>query len=291
MRGSWGSSPVGEQLALTLLAHLPELGTLDRRQIAALVGVAPFNRDSGTLRGKRTVWGGRARVRARPVHERVGRQPQALGLAQGGLAADVARLGVGRAEGGEVQDTGKSTFGKIPFSESTVSSTASAMRIQRFSPEASRRAQDRHGVGLGRGPEQQLLDHRRQAALGAQALLEAGELRRRGQVSVEQQPGRLLEAGPAREIVHVVAPQDQAVALEVDPRDRRLAGDDAGQPGAVLRTLSHRRPSPPAGGPWPRTRGSAAARTAPPASACGRARPRASPGRGSRRGRPPRPSS
>lgn len=55
---------VGAQLALTLLAHLPELGTLDRRQIAALVGVAPFNRDSGTLRGKRTVWGGRARVRA-----------------------------------------------------------------------------------------------------------------------------------------------------------------------------------------------------------------------------------
>ena len=55
---------VGEQLSLTLLAHLPELGTLDRREIAALVGVAPFNRDSGTLRGKRTVWGERARVRA-----------------------------------------------------------------------------------------------------------------------------------------------------------------------------------------------------------------------------------
>ena len=55
---------VGEQLSLTLLAYLPELGTLDRRQIAALVGVAPFNRDSGTLRGRRTVWGGRARVRA-----------------------------------------------------------------------------------------------------------------------------------------------------------------------------------------------------------------------------------
>ena len=55
---------VGDQLSLTLLAYLPELGTLDRRQIAALVGVAPFNRDSGTLRGKRTVWGGRARVRA-----------------------------------------------------------------------------------------------------------------------------------------------------------------------------------------------------------------------------------
>ena len=55
---------VGEQLALTLLAYLPELGTLDRRQVAALVGVAPFNRDSGTLRGKRAVWGGRSRVRA-----------------------------------------------------------------------------------------------------------------------------------------------------------------------------------------------------------------------------------
>ena len=47
---------VGEQLSLTLLANLPELGTLNRRQIAALVGVAPYNRDSGTLRGKRAVW-------------------------------------------------------------------------------------------------------------------------------------------------------------------------------------------------------------------------------------------
>ena len=55
---------VGEQLSLTLLAHLPELGALDRKQIAALVGVAPINRDSGKMRGKRSVWGGRARVRA-----------------------------------------------------------------------------------------------------------------------------------------------------------------------------------------------------------------------------------
>ena len=54
---------IGNQISLTLLAYLPELGTLNRRQIAALVGVAPFNRDRGTLRGKRTVWGGRARVR------------------------------------------------------------------------------------------------------------------------------------------------------------------------------------------------------------------------------------
>ena len=54
---------VGEQVSFALLAYLPELGSLNRRQVAALVGVAPFNRDSGSLRGKRTVWGGRARVR------------------------------------------------------------------------------------------------------------------------------------------------------------------------------------------------------------------------------------
>jgi transposase len=55
---------VGNATARTLLADLPELGTLGRKQIAALVGVAPFNRDSGTWRGQRTVWGGRAGVRA-----------------------------------------------------------------------------------------------------------------------------------------------------------------------------------------------------------------------------------
>jgi len=55
---------VGPVLATTLLAGLPELGTLSRQQIAALVGVAPLNRDSGTLRGRRRVWGGRAHVRA-----------------------------------------------------------------------------------------------------------------------------------------------------------------------------------------------------------------------------------
>jgi transposase len=54
---------VGPVLARTLLAELPELGTLNRKQIAALVGVAPLNRDSGTLRGRRMVWGGRASVR------------------------------------------------------------------------------------------------------------------------------------------------------------------------------------------------------------------------------------
>ena len=55
---------VGPVLATTLLASLPELGTLTRQQIAALVGVAPLNRDSGAWRGKRRVWGGRAHVRA-----------------------------------------------------------------------------------------------------------------------------------------------------------------------------------------------------------------------------------
>ena len=55
---------VGPVLARTLLASLPELGTLTRQQIAALVGVAPLNRDSGAWRGKRRVWGGRAHVRA-----------------------------------------------------------------------------------------------------------------------------------------------------------------------------------------------------------------------------------
>jgi transposase len=55
---------VGRVLSVTLLTSLPELGTLDRRSIAALVGVAPLNNDSGNHRGKRRTWGGRAEVRA-----------------------------------------------------------------------------------------------------------------------------------------------------------------------------------------------------------------------------------
>lgn len=55
---------VGVVTAATLLAELPELGQLDRKKIAALVGVAPFHRDSGVYRGKRTIWGGRGAVRA-----------------------------------------------------------------------------------------------------------------------------------------------------------------------------------------------------------------------------------
>jgi transposase len=54
---------IGPVLTTTVLASLPELGMLTHKQIAALVGVAPLNRDSGTLRGRRTVWGGRAQVR------------------------------------------------------------------------------------------------------------------------------------------------------------------------------------------------------------------------------------
>lgn len=54
---------VGPTLATVLLLDLPELGRLTHKQIAALVGLAPFNRDSGTWRGERSIWGGRARVR------------------------------------------------------------------------------------------------------------------------------------------------------------------------------------------------------------------------------------
>lgn len=55
---------IGPAVSATLLAELPELGTLTRTQLAALVGVAPLNRDSGAWRGQRTIWGGRAQVRA-----------------------------------------------------------------------------------------------------------------------------------------------------------------------------------------------------------------------------------
>ena len=55
---------MGEPLSFTRLADRPEWGAWNRRPIAALVGVAPFHRDRGPLRGTRTVWGGRARVRA-----------------------------------------------------------------------------------------------------------------------------------------------------------------------------------------------------------------------------------
>lgn len=54
---------VGRTTAVTLLSGMPELGSMERRGVAALAGVAPINRDSGTMRGKRTVWGGRAGVR------------------------------------------------------------------------------------------------------------------------------------------------------------------------------------------------------------------------------------
>jgi transposase len=55
---------IGRVVASTLLAELPELGQLNRRQISALVGVCPFSRDSGACRGKRMIWGGRSSVRA-----------------------------------------------------------------------------------------------------------------------------------------------------------------------------------------------------------------------------------
>ncbi len=55
---------VGPVLSRTLISQVPELGTLNRKAISALVGVAPLNRDSGSMRGKRTIWGGRGPVRA-----------------------------------------------------------------------------------------------------------------------------------------------------------------------------------------------------------------------------------
>ncbi|MCH8897613.1 MAG: transposase [Chloroflexi bacterium] len=54
---------VGPVVTATLIARLPELGSLNCKQVAALVGVAPFNRDSGAFRGKRKVWGGRGALR------------------------------------------------------------------------------------------------------------------------------------------------------------------------------------------------------------------------------------
>lgn len=54
---------IGATSVAVLLAELPELGKLDRRRVAALVGVAPLNRDSGQMRGQRSIWGGRADVR------------------------------------------------------------------------------------------------------------------------------------------------------------------------------------------------------------------------------------
>jgi len=55
---------VGRIVSVTLLSGLPVLGMLNRKEIAALVGLAPFNWDSGKLRGRRAVWGGRARIRS-----------------------------------------------------------------------------------------------------------------------------------------------------------------------------------------------------------------------------------
>jgi transposase len=63
-RGPSRSVPgVGVPTAATLAAELPELGKLNRRQVASLAGLAPFDRDSGTLKGRRFITGGRKSVR------------------------------------------------------------------------------------------------------------------------------------------------------------------------------------------------------------------------------------
>ena len=55
---------IGEIVAVTLISSLPELGTISHKSISYLVGVAPLNRDSGKFRGKRRIWGGRAKIRS-----------------------------------------------------------------------------------------------------------------------------------------------------------------------------------------------------------------------------------
>jgi transposase len=65
---------VGPVLTTIALANLPELGTVTNKQIAALAGVVPLNRDNGTLHGKRMVWGGRAQVPATGYNPRQSRR-------------------------------------------------------------------------------------------------------------------------------------------------------------------------------------------------------------------------
>ncbi len=77
---------VGPQLSATVIAYLPELGSVGNRQVCALVGVAPLNRDSGKFSGKRFVWGGRGKVRA--------------ALYMSALVASAATLGSGRSTTG-----------------------------------------------------------------------------------------------------------------------------------------------------------------------------------------------
>jgi transposase len=61
---SWREKGIGAATVAPLLAEVPELGHLSRREISALIGLTPFNRDSGNLRGQRTIFGGRANVRS-----------------------------------------------------------------------------------------------------------------------------------------------------------------------------------------------------------------------------------
>jgi transposase len=98
---------VGPVLCRTLMAELPELGSLPPKELSALVGVAPLNRDSGTLRGRRAVWGGRTRVREalymgalvakplQPTHKGVLREARSGGQAQEGSAGGVHEEALG----------------------------------------------------------------------------------------------------------------------------------------------------------------------------------------------------
>ena len=87
---------IGPATVFSLLAELPELGSLDRREAAAVVGVAPLNRDSGKHRGSRRCWGGRGARARRPVHGRPGGralQPHAEGVLRAASAGGQAEEG------------------------------------------------------------------------------------------------------------------------------------------------------------------------------------------------------
>ena len=89
---------IGDVTARTLLAQLPELGTIGRHQLAALVGIAPINRDSGLMRSRRSIARGRANVGAgRAVHGCADRDPARLSVPALLRAAHLSVAGRGRS--------------------------------------------------------------------------------------------------------------------------------------------------------------------------------------------------
>ena len=93
---------VGPDVALTLVAEAPELGHLGRKQVGALIGVTPLACDSGVLRGTRSVWGGRARMRTaryRAALVAIRHNPVIRAYSERLLAADKPKMGARRLPG------------------------------------------------------------------------------------------------------------------------------------------------------------------------------------------------